>query len=483
MSIQEEQLQQLIDLEYDSDFIEEIKVSKQLLPDTIPEKLIDQFVEVIKQSFFQEIEVADLIKIKLESEDIIPLYTELFTLKKYLTKHDLDRFEDLGIGITNAQRIIPQLIHLLNFNDIPLIQYDVLWILGNLATLGAFDKLIIQNDGVYVIIQKLNSSYQQIALQASWTLGNITIEGDLQQICRNQVRQKGGVELILNLLNKLQDPKIIEQCFWSINNICSDGISFLRKETVNMIIQQLCICLNKFDDEILIVTCLQSLCQSIPSSQENYNVILEQKITPKLLNLIFHKNRRISLRSFELINHLIECGGEICDHILSFKFLEVVANFLKEDRSKINKINILSCILQICKGTESQQKALVENQIIVQEIFQQLQLLKNLKIKHILSSLANLALSKNKDVIIILVQNQIISHFIHFFDQLQDDELFEEMLKGLENIISVIKTQFENYNIKDLITQKEQNQILEIYQTDKFIKLRKYVDQIVLQLQ
>ncbi|CAK58866.1 unnamed protein product (macronuclear) [Paramecium tetraurelia] len=472
---QEGQFQTINNLELDQGLSEEIEASKLLLPNTIPKQVVDQFLEIIESHQFMQVSANDVLNIKLESEDIISLYVELFILKKYLTKYNLEEYEDHDMNILNAQILIPKLIHLIKTNEIPLIQYDVLWILGNIATFQAFDKLIIQNDGIDIILQYLNSTYQQIQLQANWTLGNIATEGELQQVCRDQVRQKGGVESILRLLSKLKDPKTIEQCIWSLTNICSDGITHLKEETVKEIILQLCNFINNYDDEIIIQTCLVFLCEIIPSTYEKSLYIVQSNIVPKLLRLVVNQKRKISIKSFEFLYDLFESGGQVCDHILSLKFLDVAETLLKDKNSRIKKMDVLTCCLLLCKGTEKQQKLLIENQMVFQEIFKQVQL----KNTNFIQSFVNLTLSKDRDIILVLINNQIISNFTILFEQLQDNELLEKMLKGLENIFSVVKTEIVELNPKQLINNSELNQIKELFYFHKVTSLRVSAEHII----
>ncbi|CAD8195570.1 unnamed protein product [Paramecium octaurelia] len=472
---QEDQFQNVNNLELDQDQAEEIQVYKQLLPDTIPKKVVDQFIQIIESHQFKQISANDMINIKLESEDIMSLYVELVILKNYLTKYDLDEYEDIGMNFLNAVLLIPRLIHIIKTTEIPLIQYDVLWILGNIATFQSFDRLIIQNDGIDIILQQLNSTYQQIQLQASWTLGNIATVGELEQVCRDQVRQKGGVEQILKLLSKLNDPKNIEQCFWCLNNICADGITYLKEETVKNLILQLCNFINNYDDEIIIQSCLEVLSEIIPSTYENNLLIVQSNIVPKLLRLVVNQQRKTSVKSFEFLCDLFESGGQVCDHILSQKFLDVAEKLLKNENCRIKRMNVLTCCLSLCKGTEKQYKQLIENQIIFQEIFRQVQLKNNDFIK----SFVNLALSKDRDVILVLVNNQIISNFIKLFEQLHDNELLEEMLRGLINIFSVVKSNILELNVKQLINDSELNQINQLFQFHKVQSLRVCAQNII----
>lgn len=146
--------------------------------------------------------------------------------------------ENLGMLIENAQRIrkilskephppieevissglIPRFVKLLERYDCSILQFEVAWILTNIAS-GTTDQTqaVVDEGSVPKFIQLLGCDDLKVCEQAVWALGNIIGDGPK---FREIVVESGFVPALFQLMTRKLDLGFLRNVVWVIVNLC-----------------------------------------------------------------------------------------------------------------------------------------------------------------------------------------------------------------------------------------------------------------------
>ncbi|PIO32464.1 hypothetical protein AB205_0152400, partial [Aquarana catesbeiana] len=114
--------------------------------------------------------------------------------------------------------ILPILVHCLERDDNPSLQFEAAWALTNIAS-GTSEQTqaVVQSHAVPLFLRLLHSPHQNVCEQAVWALGNII--GDGPQ-CRDYVISLGVVKPLLSFISPTIPITFLRNVTWVMVNLC-----------------------------------------------------------------------------------------------------------------------------------------------------------------------------------------------------------------------------------------------------------------------
>lgn len=148
--------------------------------------------------------------------------------------------------------ILPILVHCLERDDNPSLQFEAAWALTNIAS-GTSEQTqaVVQSNAVPLFLRLLHSPHQNVCEQAVWALGNII--GDGPQ-CRDYVISLGVVKPLLSFISPSIPITFLRNVTWVMVNLCRHKDPPPPMETIQEILPALCVLIHHTDVNILVDT-------------------------------------------------------------------------------------------------------------------------------------------------------------------------------------------------------------------------------------
>ncbi|XP_030893650.1 importin subunit alpha-3 [Leptonychotes weddellii] len=144
--------------------------------------------------------------------------------------------------------ILPILVHCLERDDNPSLQFEAAWALTNIAS-GTSEQTqaVVQSNAVPLFLRLLHSPHQNVCEQAVWALGNII--GDGPQ-CRDYVISLGVVKPLLSFISPSIPITFLRNVTWVMVNLCRHKDPPPPMETIQEILPALCVLIHHTDVNI-----------------------------------------------------------------------------------------------------------------------------------------------------------------------------------------------------------------------------------------
>nr|KAF6474640.1 karyopherin subunit alpha 4 [Rousettus aegyptiacus] len=141
--------------------------------------------------------------------------------------------------------ILPILVHCLERDDNPSLQFEAAWALTNIAS-GTSEQTqaVVQSNAVPLFLRLLHSPHQNVCEQAVWALGNII--GDGPQ-CRDYVISLGVVKPLLSFISPSIPITFLRNVTWVMVNLCRHKDPPPPMETIQEILPALCVLIHHTD--------------------------------------------------------------------------------------------------------------------------------------------------------------------------------------------------------------------------------------------
>ncbi|KPP77474.1 hypothetical protein Z043_103102, partial [Scleropages formosus] len=381
--------------------------------------------------------------------------------------------------------ILPILVHCLDRDDNPSLQFEAAWALTNIAS-GTSEQTqaVVQSNAVPLFLRLLHSPHQNVCEQAVWALGNII--GDGPQ-CRDYVISLGVVKPLLSFISPSIPITFLRNVTWVMVNLCrhkdppppmetiqevgalpiscyvqcapmclqskkqvidvatsgrgdkgcSDCLS--RTSSLAQILPALCVLIHHTDVNILVDT-VWALSYLTDAGNEQIQMVIDSGIVPHLVPLLSHQEVKVQTAALRAVGNIVTGTDEQTQVVLNCEALAHFPALLTHPKEKINK-EAVWFLSNITAGNQQQVQAVIEANLVPMII-------------HLLDkgdfgtqkeaawAISNLTISGRKDQVAYLIQQQVIPPFCNLLT-VKDAQVVQVVLDGLSNILKMADDEAE----------------------------------------
>uniref|UniRef100_A0A8C9T5X9 Importin subunit alpha n=1 Tax=Scleropages formosus TaxID=113540 RepID=A0A8C9T5X9_SCLFO len=319
--------------------------------------------------------------------------------------------------------ILPILVHCLDRDDNPSLQFEAAWALTNIAS-GTSEQTqaVVQSNAVPLFLRLLHSPHQNVCEQAVWALGNII--GDGPQ-CRDYVISLGVVKPLLSFISPSIPITFLRNVTWVMVNLCRHKDPPPPMETIQEILPALCVLIHHTDVNILVDT-VWALSYLTDAGNEQIQMVIDSGIVPHLVPLLSHQE--VKTAALRAVGNIVTGTDEQTQVVLNCEALAHFPALLTHPKEKINKVNatqntnpfpseVGSSVQHPCCGDFGTQKEAAW-------------------------AISNLTISGRKDQVAYLIQQQVIPPFCNLLT-VKDAQVVQVVLDGLSNILKMADDEAE----------------------------------------
>uniref|UniRef100_H0VHE6 Importin subunit alpha n=1 Tax=Cavia porcellus TaxID=10141 RepID=H0VHE6_CAVPO len=317
--------------------------------------------------------------------------------------------------------ILPILVHCLERDDNPSLQFEAAWALTNIAS-GTSEQTqaVVQSNAVPLFLRLLHSPHQNVCEQAVWALGNII--GDGPQ-CRDYVISLGVVKPLLSFISPSIPITFLRNVTWVMVNLCRHKDPPPPMETIQEILPALCVLIHHTDVNILVDT-VWALSYLTDAGNEQIQMVIDSGIVPHLVPLLSHQEVKVQTAALRAVGNIVTGTDEQTQVVLNCDALSHFPALLTHPKEKINK-EAVWFLSNITAGNQQQVQA---GDFGTQ--------------KEAAWAISNLTISGRKDQVAYLIQQNVIPPFCNLLT-VKDAQVVQVVLDGLSNILKMAEDEAE----------------------------------------
>ncbi|NWZ54567.1 IMA3 protein, partial [Haliaeetus albicilla] len=333
--------------------------------------------------------------------------------------------------------ILPILVHCLERDDNPSLQFEAAWALTNIAS-GTSEQTqaVVQSNAVPLFLRLLHSPHQNVCEQAVWALGNII--GDGPQ-CRDYVISLGVVKPLLSFISPSIPITFLRNVTWVMVNLCRHKDPPPPMETIQEILPALCVLIHHTDVNILVDT-VWALSYLTDAGNEQIQMVIDSGIVPHLVPLLSHQEVKVQTAALRAVGNIVTGTDEQTQVVLNCEALSHFPALLTHPKEKINK-EAVWFLSNITAGNQQQVQAVIDANLVPMII-------------HLLDkgdfgtqkeaawAISNLTISGRKDQVAYLIQQNVIPPFCNLLT-VKDAQVVQVVLDGLSNILKMAEDEAE----------------------------------------
>ncbi|XP_076002081.1 importin subunit alpha-3 [Genypterus blacodes] len=333
--------------------------------------------------------------------------------------------------------ILPILVHCLERDDNPSLQFEAAWALTNIAS-GTSEQTqaVVQSNAVQPFLRLLHSPHQNVCEQAVWALGNII--GDGPQ-CRDFVITLGVVSPLLSFISPSIPITFLRNVTWVMVNLCRHKDPPPPMETIQEILPALCVLIHHTDVSILVDT-VWALSYLTDAGNEQIQMVIDSGIVPNLVPLLSHQEVKVQTAALRAVGNIVTGTDEQTQVVLNCDALGHFPALLTHPKEKINK-EAVWFLSNITAGNQQQVQAVIDAKLVPMII-------------HLLDkgdfgtqkeaawAISNLTISGRKDQVAHLIEMQVIPPFCNLLT-VKDAQVVQVVLDGLSNILKMADDEAE----------------------------------------
>uniref|UniRef100_A0A8C2ZZP8 Importin subunit alpha n=1 Tax=Cyclopterus lumpus TaxID=8103 RepID=A0A8C2ZZP8_CYCLU len=333
--------------------------------------------------------------------------------------------------------ILPILVHCLDRDDNPSLQFEAAWALTNIAS-GTSEQTqaVVQSNAVPLFLRLLHSPHQNVCEQAVWALGNII--GDGPQ-CRDYVISLGVVKPLLSFISPSIPITFLRNVTWVMVNLCRHKDPPPPMETIQEILPALCVLIHHTDVSILVDT-VWALSYLTDAGNEQIQMVIDSGIVPHLVPLLSHQEVKVQTAALRAVGNIVTGTDEQTQVVLNCDALSHFPALLTHPKEKINK-EAVWFLSNITAGNQQQVQAVIDAKLVPMII-------------HLLDkgdfgtqkeaawAISNLTISGRKDQVAHLIEKQVIPPFCNLLT-VKDAQVVQVVLDGLSNILKMADDEAE----------------------------------------
>uniref|UniRef100_W5L4L9 Importin subunit alpha n=1 Tax=Astyanax mexicanus TaxID=7994 RepID=W5L4L9_ASTMX len=322
--------------------------------------------------------------------------------------------------------ILPILVHCLDRDDNPSLQFEAAWALTNIAS-GTSEQTqaVVQSNAVPLFLRLLHSPHQNVCEQAVWALGNII--GDGPQ-CRDYVISLGVVKPLLSFISPSIPITFLRNVTWVMVNLCRHKDPPPPMETIQEILPALCVLIHHTDVNILVDT-VWALSYLTDAGNEQIQMVIDSGIEVK-----------VQTAALRAVGNIVTGTDEQTQVVLNCDALGHFPALLTHPKEKINK-EAVWFLSNITAGNQQQVQAVIDANLVPMIIL----LLDKGDFgtqKEAAWAISNLTISGRKDQVAYLIQQQVIPPFCNLLT-VKDAQVVQVVLDGLSNILKMADDEAE----------------------------------------
>uniref|UniRef100_A0A673G7L2 Importin subunit alpha-3-like n=1 Tax=Sinocyclocheilus rhinocerous TaxID=307959 RepID=A0A673G7L2_9TELE len=315
--------------------------------------------------------------------------------------------------------ILPILVHCLDRDDNPSLQFEAAWALTNIAS-GTSEQTqaVVQSNAVPLFLRLLQSPHQNVCEQAVWALGNII--GDGPQ-CRDYVISLGVVKPLLSFISPSIPITFLRNVTWVMVNLCRHKDPPPPMETIQEILPALCVLIHHTDVNILVDT-VWALSYLTDAGNEQIQMVIDSGIVPYLVPLLSHQEVKVQTAALRAVGNIVTGTDEQTQVVLNCDALGHFPALLTHPKEKINKVTSARVNLTASSAHISPLNFGTQ--------------------KEAAWAISNLTISGRKDQVAYLIQQQVVPPFCNLLT-VKDAQVVQVVLDGLSNILKMADDEAE----------------------------------------
>uniref|UniRef100_A0A673H0B6 Importin subunit alpha n=1 Tax=Sinocyclocheilus rhinocerous TaxID=307959 RepID=A0A673H0B6_9TELE len=334
--------------------------------------------------------------------------------------------------------ILPILVHCLDRDDNPSLQFEAAWALTNIAS-GTSEQTqaVVQSNAVPLFLRLLHSPHQNVCEQAVWALGNII--GDGPQ-CRDYVISLGVVKPLLSFISPSIPITFLRNVTWVMVNLCRHKDPPPPMETIQEILPALCVLIHHTDVNILVDT-VWALSYLTDAGNEQIQMVIDSGIVPYLVPLLSHQEVKVQTAALRAVGNIVTGTDEQTQVVLNCDALGHFPALLTHPKEKINK-EAVWFLSNITAGNQQQVQAVIDASLVPMIVL----------LLDKVGDLKTVACRALRVLVIVayLIQQQVIPPFCNLLI-VKDAQVVQVVLDGLSNILKMADDEAET--ISNLIEE------------------------------
>ncbi|KAG0411597.1 hypothetical protein HPB47_011269 [Ixodes persulcatus] len=179
--------------------------------------------------------------------------------------------------------VVPVLVHSLERDDCPSLQFEAAWALTNIAS-GTAEQTdtVVKAGAVPSFIRLLQSPHSNVCEQAVWALGNIAGDGPS---LRDMVLSLGILKPLLGLIKADAPAAFLRNVTWSLSNLCRNKNPPPPFEAIRECLPALAQLIHHTDKEVVADACW-ALSYLTDGSNEQIEEVVRAGVVPRLVELL-----------------------------------------------------------------------------------------------------------------------------------------------------------------------------------------------------
>lgn len=334
--------------------------------------------------------------------------------------------------------ILPILVHCLQCDDQPSLQFEAAWALTNIASgTSAQTQAVVNSGAVPLFLRLLASPHQNVCEQAVWALGNII--GDGPQL-RDYVIQLGVVKPLLSFISPDYPISFLRNVTWVIVNLCRNKEPPPPMENIKEILPALSLLIHHTDINILVDT-VWALSYLTDAGNDQIQMVIDSGVVPNLVPLLSHQEVKVQTAALRAVGNIVTGTDEQTEVVLNSDALSHFPSLLTHPKEKINK-EAVWFLSNVTAGSQQQVQQVIDAGLIPLVIHLlargdfQVQ-------KEAAWAVSNLTISGRKAQVSYLVQQGVIPPFCDLLN-VKDTTIVQVVLDGISNVLKMAAEEVEN---------------------------------------